>query len=70
MSSLSSSIPSPVASDSGDEGVFDFRLPPQATRGVYERKLGDNETSYFLPSRADGVNDMFVIAALLLTTVR
>ncbi|TFK56647.1 hypothetical protein OE88DRAFT_1640541 [Heliocybe sulcata] len=26
----------------------------------YERKLGDSETSYFLPSRAGGVNDMYL----------
>lgn len=24
----------------------------------HERQLGDSEVSYFLPSRADGVNDM------------
>lgn len=26
----------------------------------YERQLGDNELSYYLPSRATGVNDMYV----------
>ena len=26
----------------------------------YERKLGDGEVSYYLPSRAAGVNDMYV----------
>lgn len=24
----------------------------------YQRRLGDNEQSYYLPSRGDGVNDM------------
>ncbi|KZV74818.1 hypothetical protein PENSPDRAFT_681526 [Peniophora sp. CONT] len=63
MSSFSAavdSLPSPVTSDSGDEGAFNFSLPPKSPIGVYERKLGDNETSYFLPSRADGVNDMYL----------
>lgn len=26
----------------------------------YERKMGDTELSYFLPSRQSGVNDMYV----------
>ena len=25
----------------------------------YERKMGDTELSYYLPSRANGVNDMY-----------
>ncbi|KAH8110634.1 hypothetical protein DFH11DRAFT_1730086 [Phellopilus nigrolimitatus] len=33
------------------------RAPP--TR-VFERTLGDTELSYYLPSRADGVNDMYL----------
>ena len=40
------------------EHVADRRrdeLPAQLT---FERKLGETEVSYFLPSRADGVNDM------------
>lgn len=28
----------------------------------YERKMGDTELSYFLPSRQTGVNDMYVFA--------
>lgn len=32
-------------------------LPPPV---VFERKMGETEVSYFLPSRADGVNDMCV----------
>lgn len=27
----------------------------------YERKMGDSELSYYLPSRANGVNDMYRI---------
>ncbi|VDB86578.1 unnamed protein product [Peniophora sp. CBMAI 1063] len=54
------SLPSPTASDTGDESRFDFRLPLQTPIGVCERKLGDNETSYFLPSRSNGVNDMYL----------
>lgn len=27
----------------------------------YERKMGDTELSYFLPSRQTGVNDMYVL---------
>lgn len=27
----------------------------------YQRRLGDSEQSYYLPSRADGVNDMYDI---------
>ncbi|KZT60374.1 hypothetical protein CALCODRAFT_480680 [Calocera cornea HHB12733] len=33
------------------------KLPSQA---VWERRLGDTELSYFLPSRAEGVNDMYL----------
>lgn len=28
----------------------------------YERRMGDTELSYFLPSRQSGVNDMYVFA--------
>lgn len=28
----------------------------------YERKMGDTELSYYLPSRANGVNDMYVLS--------
>lgn len=27
----------------------------------YERKMGDSEVSYYLPSRANGVNDMYAL---------
>jgi hypothetical protein len=35
-------------------------LPPIDAQLRYERKMGDSETSYYLPSRANGVNDMYV----------
>jgi hypothetical protein len=28
----------------------------------YERKMGDSELSYYLPSRTNGVNDMYVLS--------
>lgn len=34
--------------------------PSLPTSPHVERKLGDNEISYFLPSRESGVNDMYV----------
>ena len=34
--------------------------PPLRTSSYVERKLGDTELSYFLPSRESGVNDMYV----------
>jgi hypothetical protein len=33
---------------------------PLSTAFNVERKLGDSELSYFLPSRESGVNDMYV----------
>ena len=61
--------PTPPFSDDGrDEGEFVSKLGQAADRTrvpsepplVFERKMGDTELSYFLPSRADGVNDMCV----------
>lgn len=46
-------IPSP--DDFADRRCEEFSAPL-----TFERKLGDTELSYFLPSRADGVNDMCV----------
>ena len=39
--------------------------PPMDVRPEvrYERKMGDSELSYYLPSRANGVNDMCVFSA-------
>lgn len=66
-------LPSPEHSDVEDALCSDIReLDPkkslaglQVTAGShntnafrYERQLGDNELSYYLPSRATGVNDM------------
>lgn len=42
---LTNSLPSPI------------NVQPEAR---YERKMGDTELSYYLPSRASGVNDMYV----------
>jgi hypothetical protein len=58
-------------SDSGDSrlsldgDVADtIETPPSSPEDIslkqYERQMGNNELSYFLPSRADGVNDMCV----------
>ncbi|KAG8996935.1 hypothetical protein FRB93_000605 [Tulasnella sp. JGI-2019a] len=33
---------------------------PSSLLSTYQRPLSDNELSYFLPSRADGVNDMYL----------
>lgn len=46
--------PSPIA-----DGSLGAPWARAASAGVrLERKLGDSELSYYLPSRADGVNDM------------
>jgi len=41
-------------------GGFDVRSDGSGAGGnvVWERKMGPAETSYWLPSRAEGVNDM------------
>lgn len=38
--------------------------PPsdERTEVRYERKMGDSEVSYYLPSRANGVNDMYQLS--------
>jgi len=36
-----------------------------AAQNIYtERSLGETETSYFLPSRESGVNDMYVLVTI------
>jgi len=43
--------------------VLTVSLPPPINvqpEARYERKMGDTELSYYLPSRANGVNDMWV----------
>ena len=44
--------------------TLEVSLPPPIdiqTEVRYERKMGDSEVSYYLPSRANGVNDMCVL---------
>lgn len=48
--------PSPIAD--GAIGGTPWTPKPAAAAVRTERKLGESELSYFLPSRADGVNDM------------
>ncbi|KAF7303295.1 putative 15-O-acetyltransferase Tri3 [Mycena kentingensis (nom. inval.)] len=47
-----------VDSQLSDSGASDDTLVGSAA--VFERQLGDTETSYFLPSRDAGVNDMYL----------
>nr|GAT59099.1 predicted protein [Mycena chlorophos] len=39
-------------------------LPVQAQLQTFRRKLSPNELSYFLPSRANGANDMFLLGTI------
>jgi hypothetical protein len=64
LTSATATLPSP---DLSDEEVLVSNFQQLTTSGVrqqglisYERQLGDNELSYYLPSRVTGVNDMFV----------
>lgn len=62
---IASTSKSPLAGMPIDQHVAGLEISaevptPQQTRVRYERKLGDSELSYYLPSRANGVNDMFV----------
>ena len=44
--------------------VLTVSLPPPINvqpEARYERKMGDTELSYYLPSRANGVNDMYAL---------
>lgn len=52
--------PSPSL-DSHGFSLIQGDAPEQPPREVWERKLGSNEVSYYLPSRAEGVNDMYVV---------
>ncbi|KAK0208750.1 hypothetical protein DFS33DRAFT_1372027 [Desarmillaria ectypa] len=61
MATFTEHLPSPALSDvsaHSDQGY----LPVQASRPAchYERRMGDTEVSYFLPSRESGVNDMYL----------
>lgn len=53
--------PSPSL-DSHGFSLIQGDAPEQPPREVWERKLGSNEVSYYLPSRAEGVNDMYVVS--------
>jgi hypothetical protein len=62
--------PSPALSDEGvsnpkGQDVTASDTPDRQVNGSphYERQLGESEVSYYLPSRATGVNDMFAISA-------
>lgn len=50
--------PEPSPTTDGAIGAASWTRKPTLAR--VERKLGDSELSYYLPSRADGVNDMCV----------
>lgn len=46
------------ASSTIKEGLMSNQSTKVLDQTTYERQLGDSEVSYFLPSRANGVNDM------------
>ncbi|KAL7422831.1 hypothetical protein Q5752_002127 [Cryptotrichosporon argae] len=54
---LEIALPTPPITPSVDTT---FLPPVDAEKKVHSRLLSDNELSYFLPSRAEGVNDMYV----------
>lgn len=45
---------------SGTEPIVVEDALHDAAGPTFERRMGDTELSYYLPSRADGVNDMYV----------
>ena len=57
--------PSPAPSDEEllGQNTTASDTPDHKAHGTphYERQLGDSEVSYYLQSRATGVNDMFVV---------
>jgi hypothetical protein len=64
LTSVTATLPTPNVSDeevlvsnSQQLTISDVRQQGPIS---YERQLGDSELSYYLPSRAIGVNDMFV----------
>jgi len=58
----STQAPSPALSDEEVLGSKGQNTTDHKVHGTpyYERQLGDSEVSYYLQSRATGVNDMFV----------
>lgn len=68
----SAQVPSPALSDeevlgSKAQNTTASDTPDHKLHGTpyYERQLGDSEVSYYLQSRAAGVNDMFVFPPIL-----
>lgn len=74
------SLPSPDPSDHSDiedalcsdiravdsaKFMAGLKVTDDASSVCYERQLGDNELAYYLPSRANGVNDMYVLFSFL-----
>ena len=59
-SSMLSALPSPDEERVFRFGAFPVQDDQSKARPRYVRQLSDNEVAYFLPSRADGVNDMYV----------
>jgi hypothetical protein len=60
----STQVPSPELSDDGQDTTTSGTSDRQAHGSLYyERQLGESEVSYYLQSRATGVNDMFAISA-------
>lgn len=62
-----STVPGQSASETTEKAPVvaptpEVSLPPPSNERTdvrYERKMGDSELSYYLPSRANGVNDMY-----------
>ena len=50
----------PPVSDGGFPLCDDASVSAKAETVCFERRMGDTELSYFLPSRQSGVNDMCV----------
>ena len=48
------------ASTKSEPIVVDDASSAAPSAPTFERRMGDTELSYYLPSRADGVNDMYV----------
>lgn len=58
-SSMLPALPSPDEEKAFRFGAFPAQDAQRKARPRYVRQLSDNEVAYFLPSRADGVNDMY-----------
>ncbi|KAG7452294.1 uncharacterized protein BT62DRAFT_1071449 [Guyanagaster necrorhizus] len=61
MATYTQHLPSPALSEvSAHSGQAFLPVQPSPPACHYERRLGDTEASYFLPSRESGVNDMYL----------